>query len=139
MKKLTLLFATALMALAPFSASAAFRGRVFVRPPVVGFGYGYGWGPYWGGGPFWGPGYGYYGGFYVPYDNRGAVKIDNNKHIEGASVYVNGAYAGLVKDNKTMHFRQGNYRIEIRDGNQTLFSDKVYVTAGKTIHINPAT
>ncbi|HVW10252.1 MAG TPA: PEGA domain-containing protein [Bryobacteraceae bacterium] len=135
MKKLTLLFATALMALAPLGASAAIRGRVFVGPPVVGFGYGYGWGsPFWG--PYWGPGY--YGGYYAPYDNRGAVKIDSNKHIEDASVYVNGAYAGLVKDNKTMHFRQGNYKIEVRNGNQTLFSDKVYVTAGKTIHINPA-
>jgi hypothetical protein len=135
MKKLTLLFAAALMALAPLSASARVRARVFIGPPVVtygyGYGYGYGWNPYRGPGSY-GPRY------YVPYDNTGEVKIDNNKHIREAAVYVNGAYAGLVKDNKTMHFRQGGYKIEVRDGAQTLFSDRVYVTAGKTIHIHPA-
>ena len=30
--------------------------------------------------------------FYVPYDNTGEVKIDNNKHIKEAAVYVDGAY-----------------------------------------------
>ncbi|HXE63028.1 MAG TPA: PEGA domain-containing protein [Bryobacteraceae bacterium] len=133
MKKLTLLFATALMVLAPLGASARVRARVFIGPPVVGFGYGYGYG--WN--PYWGPGY-YGPRYYVPYDNTGEVKIDNNKHFSEAAVYVNGAYAGLVKDNKTMHFRQGTYKIEVRNGGQTLFSDRVYVTSGKTIHINPA-
>jgi hypothetical protein len=135
MRKLTLLFATALMALAPLGASARVRARVFIGPPAVhyGYGYGYGWSPYWG--PrYYTPG----PSFYVPYDNTGEVKIDNNKHIKEAAVYVDDAYAGLVKDNKTMHFRQGNYKIEVRQGGQTLFSDRVYVTAGKTIHINPA-
>ena len=131
MKKLTLLFAAALMALAPLSASARVRARVFIGPPVVNYGYGYGWNPYWGPG-YYGPRY------YAPYANTGEVKIDNSKHISDAAVYVDGAYAGLVKDNKTMRFRQGNYKIEVRNGAQTLFSDRVYVTSGKTIHINPA-
>jgi hypothetical protein len=133
MKKLTLLFAAALMVLAPLGASARVRARarVFIGPPVVTYGYGYGWNPYWGP-SYYGPRY------YVPRDTSGEVKIDNNKHISEAAVYVDGAYAGLVKDNKTMHLRQGNYKIEVRDGGQTLFSDRVYVTSGKTIHINPA-
>ena len=121
MKKMTLLLAGALMALAPLGASAAVR--VFVGPPVVGFGYGF-YGPY--GGP----------GYYAPYyDNTGAVKIDTK--VTTAQVFVNGAYAGTVKDNKTMHLRQGNYRIEIKDAGQTLFSQNVYITAGKTMHIGP--
>jgi hypothetical protein len=134
MKKLTLLFAGALMALAPLGASARVRARVFIGPPVVTYGYGGFWG-----GPYWGPRYYAPGPRYVPYENTGEVKIDNNKHIGEAQVYVDGAYAGLVKDNKSMHFRQGNYKIDVRQGGQTLFSDRIYVTPGKTIHINPAT
>jgi len=119
MKKITLLLAGALMAIAPLGASAAVR--VFVGPPVIGYGF-YG--------PYWGPGY------YAPYYDSGSVKIDSK--INTAQVFVNGAYAGTVKDNKTMHFRQGNYKIEIRDGAQTVFSENVFVTAGKTLHISPS-
>jgi hypothetical protein len=123
MKKITLLLAGVLMALAPVSASAA---RIFIGGPVVGFGYGY-YAPY-----YWGPGY------YAPYayDYTGAVKIDSK--VTTAEVFVNGAYAGTVKDNKTMHLRQGSYKIEIRNAGETTFSENVYVTAGKTIHITPA-
>src|SRR5579862_462857 len=116
MKKMTLLLAGALMAIAPLSASAAFR--VFVGPPVFGYGYYH---------PYWGPGY------YTAYENSGAVKIDSK--VNTAEVFINGSYAGTVKDNKTMHLRQGNYRIEIRDGGRAMFSEKVYVTAGKTLHL----
>ncbi len=119
MKKITLLLAGALMAIAPLGASAAVR--VFVGPPVVGYGF-YG--------PYWGPRY------FGPYDNSGSVKIDSKVYT--AQVFVNGAYAGTVKDNKTMHFRQGNYNIEIRNAGQTVFSENVFVTAGKTMHISPA-
>ena len=122
MRKITLLFAGALMALAPLGASAAVR--VFVGPPVIGYGF-YG--------PYWGPGY---NGYYAPYANTGTVKIDGKK--TDAQVFVNGAFAGAVKDNKTMHLRQGNYTIEIRNAGETVFSENVYVTNGKTLHINPA-
>jgi PEGA domain len=118
MKKITLLLAGALMAIASLGASAAVR--VFVGPPVVGYGF-YG--------PYWGPRY------FAPYDNSGSVRIDSKVYT--AQVFVNGAYSGTVKDNKTMHFRQGNYNIEIRNGGQTVFSGNVFVTAGKTMHISP--
>lgn len=121
MKKITLLLAGVLMALAPISASAA---RIFIGGPAFGFGYPY-YAPY-----YWGPGY------YAPYANTGEVKIDSK--ITTAEVFINGAYAGTVKDNKTMHLRQGNYTIEVRNGGQTTFSQTVYVTAGKTMHIAPA-
>jgi hypothetical protein len=125
MKKLTLMLAGALMAIAPLGASAAVR--VFVGPPVISYGYGYGfYRPY----PYWGPGY------YMPYDNTGTIKIDTKDKT--AEVFVNGAFAGTVKDNKTMHLRQGNYKIEVRQAGLTAFSENVYVTAGKTLHVTPA-
>jgi hypothetical protein len=120
MKKMTLLLAGALMTLAPLGASAAVR--VFVGPPVFGYGY---YGPYWG--PY---------GFYAPYNNTGTVKIDGK--TTDAEVFVNGSYAGTVKNNKTMHLSQGSYSIEIRHAGETTFSQSVYVTAGKTLHITPA-
>jgi hypothetical protein len=124
MKKMILVLAGALIALAPLGASAAVR--VFVGPPAIGYGF-YGPGFY---GPYGGPGY------YAPYSNAGTLKIDSK--TKDAEVFVNGSYAGTVKDNKTMHLRQGNYTIEIRHAGETTFSESVYVTAGKTLHINPA-
>ena len=124
MKKMILVLAGAVIALAPLGASAAVR--VFVGPPAIGYG-------------FYGPGfYGPYGrpGYYAPYSNAGTLKIDSK--AKDAEVFVNGSYAGTVKDNKTMHLRQGNYTIEIRHAGETTFSESVYVTAGKTLHINPA-
>lgn len=120
MKKMTLLLAGAVLALAPLGASAAVR--VFVGPPVIGYGF---YGP-----AYWGPGY------YGPYHNAGTVKIDSKAKY--AEVFINGSYAGVVKDNKTMHLRPGNYTIEIRNAGETTFSENVYVTAGKTLHITPA-
>jgi hypothetical protein len=122
MKKMTLLLAGALVALAPLAAPAAVR--VFVGPPAFGYGF---YSPYWGPGPY---------GYYAPFANAGTVKIDSK--AKEAEVFVNGAYAGLVKDNKTMHFRQGSYTIEIRVAGGPTFSENVFVTAGKTIHIAPA-
>ena len=122
MKKMILVLAGALMTLAPLGASAAVR--VFVGPPAIGYGF-YG--------PYWGPGY------YAPYaaySNAGTVKIDSK--AKDAEVFINGAYAGTIKDNKTMHLRQGNYTIEVRRAGETTFSENVYVTAGKTLHISPA-
>ncbi len=125
MKKGLLTLAAALMTLAPMSASAAIRGVVVVGRPY----FGYGWyAPYWG--PYWGP----YGG-YGYYPNSGEVKLDTK--VKDAQVFINGAYAGTTHDNKTMHLRPGNYNIEIREGGRTPFAEKVYVTAGKTLHLHP--
>ena len=125
MKKGLLVLAAAAMMLAPVSASAArvFIGGGFYRPY---------WGPYWGPYAYWGPGP-YYGEVYYP--NSGVVKLDTK--VKDAGVYINGAYAGTTHDNKTMHLRAGNYKIEIREAGATKFADTVMVAAGKTIHINP--
>ena len=119
-----LVLATALMTLAPFSASAAVRGFVVVGRPYYGGWYSPFWGPYWG--PYWG---------YSYYPNSGEVKLDTK--VKDAEVFINGSYAGTTHDNKTMHLRPGNYSIEIREAGQPRFDQKVYVVAGKTLHLHP--
>ena len=126
MKKGLLILAAALMTLPPMGASAAIRGAVVVGPS-------FGWySPFWG--PYWGPSWGAYGPYYA-YPNSGQVKVDTK--IKDAQVFIDGAYAGTTHENKTIHLRPGSYNIEIRENGQTPFSQRVYVVAGKTIHLHP--
>jgi hypothetical protein len=122
MKKLMMVCITAALMMAPVAAQAR-PVRVFVGP-----GFGWGYSPYWGGYPY--P-YGYYG--YGP--ASGALKFDTS--VKDAEVYIDGAYAGTVGKLKTMHLRPGNYDIEVRAAGRTQFDEKVYVAAGKTLHLNP--
>ena len=127
MKKGLLVLAAAVMTLAPMTASAAIRGGFIVAAP--GFYGGY-YAPYWGG--YWGPGY---VGPYYAYPNSGEVKLDTK--VKTAQVFINGSYAGTTHENKTMRLRPGSYNIEIREGGQTPFAEKIYVAAGKTLHLHP--
>ena len=122
MRKGLLILVGTLMTLAPMTASAG------VRVFVGGGYYGGFYRPFWG--PYWGPAY--YGGYYP---NAGEIKLDTK--VKDAGVFINGAYAGTTHDNKTMHLRPGNYNIEIREGERTAFAEKVYVVAGKTLHLHP--
>jgi len=104
------------------------------------FGVGFYGGGYWGPGPYaygYGPyAYGPYWGYgYAAYPASGTVKLDTP--VKNASVFINGAYAGTTHDDKTMHLRPGTYNVEIREGERTMFSDRIYVTAGKTLHLHP--
>jgi hypothetical protein len=123
MKKLLTVVAAAAMALAPMTASAA--RVVFVGRPFVGAGF---YGPYWG--PYWGPGYAY------PEAVSGEIKIDTKSKVD--EVFINGAFAGTTKDMKTFHLRQGTYNIEVRHDGVPAINEKVFVAAGKTIHLQPA-
>jgi hypothetical protein len=123
MKKLMMLCIAAAMMILP-AAALGRPVRVFVAPA-------YGWGGY---SPYWGPypyGYGYYG--YVP--ATGAVKFDTD--VKDAEVYIDGAYAGRVGKLKTLNLRPGSYDIEVRALGRTQFDKKVYVAAGKTLHLDP--
>ena len=121
MKKLIMIGITAAVMMAPLAAYAR-PVRVFVTP-------GFGWGWY---SPDWGPyPYGYYG--YAP--TTGALKFDTS--VKDAEVYIDGAYAGTVGKLKTMNLRPGSYDIEVRAPGRTQFDKKVYVAAGKTLHLNP--
>jgi len=122
MKKIMTLIAGAALALAPMTASAA---RVFVGGgPFIGPGY-YGFYQ----GPYWGPGY-------YAYPNLGEIKIETKSKED--EVFINGAFAGSTKDSKTFHLRPGTYNVEVRHGGQPQLSEKVFVAAGKTLHLHPA-
>jgi PEGA domain len=123
MRKGLLILVAALATLAPMSASAAARGFVVVGRPYYG-----GWySPFWG--PYWGPAYGGY------YPNSGEVKLDTK--VKNAEVFINGAYAGTTRQNKSMYLRPGSYNIEIREAGRTQYAERVYVVAGKTLHLHP--
>jgi len=127
MKRGLLFLATAVITLAPMSVSAAVvhGGFVVGGPRIYGV-----YGPYWG--PYWGPAY---FGAYNAYPNIGEVKLETK--VRDAQVFINGAYSGTTHENKTMRLRPGTYNIEIREGNQTPFSQKIFVVAGKTMHLHP--
>jgi len=126
MKKMLLIASAALMLL-PLTAAARGRVGVFVGSgfaPMGWYGYGYGYGPF----------YRPYGAYYgVP--NAGQVKLDT--HVKDAQVFVDGAYAGTAGKLKTMWMRPGTYTIEMRAPGQAQFAEKIYVVAGKTVHVEP--
>ena|SRR5664280_1187898 len=124
MKKMLLIASAALMLL-PLTVAARGRVGVFVGSGFAsrgGYGYGYGYGPY-SNGPYFG----------VP--NAGQVKLDT--HVKDAQVFVDGAYAGTAGKLKTMWMRPGTYTIELRAPGQAQFAEKIYVVAGKTVHVEP--
>jgi PEGA domain-containing protein len=126
MRKGLLILAAALMTLVPVGASGRVRGVVVVGRPYFGGWYSPFWGPYWG--PYGGPGY-------YAYPNSGEVKLDTK--VKDAQVFIDGSYAGTTHQNKSMHLRPGSYNIEVRQGGRTQYSERVYVVAGKTLHLHP--
>jgi hypothetical protein len=65
----------------------------------------------------------------------GQVKLDTK--VKTAEVFIDGAFAGNTHDARTMHLRPGTYNIEIRELGVTKFNERVYVVAGKTLHLRP--
>ena len=125
MKKMLLIASAALMLL-PLTVAARGRIGVFVGggfAPMGWYGYGYG--------PFYGP----YPGAYYGVPNAGQVKLDT--HVKDAQVFVDGAYAGTSGKLKTMWMRPGTYTIELRAPGGEQFTEKIYVAAGKTVHVEP--
>jgi hypothetical protein len=116
--------AMVILALAIFVPVVSARPGIFIR--------GY-FGP-----GFYGPGYyGWYGpGYVTPYaalpgPYAGKVKLDTK--LKDAGVYVDGGYAGTVRQLGTFPLRQGTHTIELRDpAGQTIFQEKIDVVAGKT-------
>jgi hypothetical protein len=92
-------------------------------------------------GPRFGP-YGWYGSYYGPYPygpylvaNVGRVKLDT--HVKEAYVFIDGSYAGTLRDLKTMMMRSGNHEISVRAPGRETFEQKIYVVAGKTLKLRP--
>ena len=119
--------AMVLLALAIFVPVASARPRIFI-------------GGYYGG-PFYGPAYyGWYGPvYYAPYavepaPYAGKVKFETK--MKDASVYVDGGYAGTIRQLGTFPLRPGTHNLELRDpSGQTIFQERVDVLAGKTIKL----
>jgi hypothetical protein len=120
-------FALALLALAVFVPAAS------ARPFVVVGGY---FGP-----GFYAPAYyGWYGPAYavpyaaVPAPNVGKVRFDTK--MKDAGVFVDGGYAGTVRQLGTFPLRPGSHDIELRDpSGHTIFQERIDVLAGKTIKL----
>ena len=112
-----------LLGVAPNASAQRVRSRVVIVTP----------GPYFG--PFY-PWYGYYP--YPPYymaENYGEIKFDT--HEKYADVYIDGAFAGRLKDTKKFALKPGNHDIELRnDDGQTLFQQEVAVTVGHTVKLH---
>ena len=117
-----------LLTLAPVASA---RQVVIVRPyyrPYYHRFYGFG---------FYGPGWynPWYGPTYIPAERTGNVKIETN--LKGASILVDGGYAGLTGKLKTFPLRPGNHDIELRDSSgHTFFQERVQVILGKTTKIH---
>jgi hypothetical protein len=104
------------------------------------FGFGFGWGnPWWGGwygSPYWGwgPSQNYY--YYpAPQHKTGQVKIETSRR--NAKVYIDGAYAGRVKNEHKFELDPGRYQIEIRTANGQKYDTNVYVLRGRTVYVTP--
>jgi hypothetical protein len=89
----------------------------------------WGWGGYGWYGPDW------YGGYaYVPSTPTGKVKIKTKE--KDAEVFVDGGYAGTVKQLGTFKLKTGKHQLELRhpDG-QTFYHEEINVLRGSTIDI----
>jgi hypothetical protein len=99
---------------------------------------------------FWGPAAYYWSPFYDPYSpifrpgpfwqysrsaGMGEVKLQTPQ--KSAEVFLNGAYAGIAEDLKSIWLEPGAYDLEVKDGHQT-FNKCIYVLSGKSVKIRPA-
>ncbi|SRR5579871_2448233 len=118
-----------LLGLAVLVPAASARPVVFVRgyfgPGYYGPAY-YGW---------YGPAYyGPYAYAAYPAPNIGKVKFETK--MKDAQVFVDGGFAGTVKQLGTFPLRPGTHNLELRDpAGQIILQEKVDVVAGKTIKL----
>jgi PEGA domain-containing protein len=117
-----------LMTTVSADAHGRFRGGFMIGPAIRP------WGWY---SPFYGP-YGFYGygpyGYPYAYSDAGEVKLSTN--VKDAQVFINGSYAGTAKKLKSMWLRPDAYNLEIRAPGWTQYAERIYVVAGKTLHIH---
>ena len=111
--------------LAVMPTPAAARG--FVRGGFYGGGWGWGWGPGWYAGYY--PGY-----YYGPY--AGTVKIVAPDKAD--SVFIDGGYAGTVKQMHKFSLRPGSHDLAVQAPiGQTIYNRRIEVLQGKTTEVRP--
>jgi hypothetical protein len=94
-------------------------------------------------GTFWSPFYDLYSPLYrpgpywqySPSAGMGEVKLQGTQ--KSAEVFLNGAYAGITGDLKSIWLEPGAYDLEVKAGHQR-FSQRIYVLSGKSLKIRPA-
>lgn len=96
------------------------------------------WSPY-----YWSPFWNYYAPMYYsafdpgylrrPGPGMGEVKLTAP---EDAEVYLNGAYAGVADDLKTIWLEPGAYDLEVRPRAGDAYSRRIYVLSGKRVKIS---
>ncbi|HEX7284558.1 MAG TPA: PEGA domain-containing protein [Candidatus Angelobacter sp.] len=84
-------------------------------------------------------GLGYAPGFWYPshyFDfNAGKGNVKLSANVKNAQVQLNGAYAGVMKDLKSIWLEPGAYDLELSAPDHTTFQKRIYVLSGKTLKI----
>lgn len=144
-----------LLAVGCLAAIAAVADRPRVRLGGVTVGAGYNSGPAWFGPSPWGYGPGFYRPWWGMYDpfwtssfihpalyggfyngpNMGQIRLEAPKD---ASVYLDGAFAGVAEKLKTIPLEPGIYELEVKGASGGEFRKKVYILSGKTLNIRAA-
>ncbi|MCE5306547.1 MAG: PEGA domain-containing protein [Acidobacteriales bacterium] len=65
----------------------------------------------------------------------GKVKIETR--LKDAEVFVDGAFAGTVRETKDMYLKSGAHNLEIRAAGHPKYSERLYVLGGKTLKVSP--
>jgi PEGA domain-containing protein len=81
--------------------------------------------------PFFHPGF--YNGFSHGPD-KGEIKLRTNQ--DKAEVYLDGAYAGLASDLKTIWLAPGAYNLEVKAPQRTPYTRRIYILTGKILKID---
>jgi len=78
---------------------------------------------------------GYYRGFSRS-DGMGEVKLLTSEKT--AEVFLDGAYAGVAEDLKSIWLEPGAYTLEVKGDGSEPFRKRIYVLSGKTVKVNAA-
>ena len=66
----------------------------------------------------------------------GEVKLQTTQ--KGAEVFINGAYAGLAEDLRSIWLDPGAYDLEVNAPGSQSFKKRIFVLSGKTVRIMAA-
>jgi hypothetical protein len=107
----------------PFWPYGFYPGAPIYLYPYGAYAYGLGYAP-----GFWYPPY------YFDYGvGKGNVRLSAN--VKNAQVQLNGAYAGVMKDLKSIWLDPGVYDLELSAPGRAPFQKRIYVLSGKTLKI----
>lgn len=85
--------------------------------------------------PFWAP-----FPWYSPYYSVAVARPMGEIHLAGAEklaeVYIDGGYAGIAKDLKTLHLDPGAYTVEIHAQGKPAQQRRVYVISNKIVKVD---